>query len=108
MLTNIETKYKGVTIVPMTIVNDIYFQEIIGRLKNDGLEINHFTLVAKKETLLERLKERGDHGNPWIAARIDNCISSLSSEVFNTHIETDNKTLDEITEIILLDCGLIK
>jgi cytidylate kinase len=107
MLSNIEAKYDGITIVPMTVVDEKYFQEIIGRLRNDGLEIKHYTLLAKKETLLKRLQERGDHGNPWITARLDNCITSLNRKLFSTHIETDDKTLEEITDIILTDCGLI-
>lgn len=106
MLRTIESEYSGIIIVPMTIVNRQYFDEIITKLKADGVVIHHFTLMATQETLLKRLKSRGDHKNSWPAKQIDRCITALSEDIFAKHIHTDNLTPDEILDHIARDCGI--
>ncbi len=98
----IEEKYNGVLIIPMTIVNPQYFNEIVGSLRNIGVEIKHFTLMASKETLLKRLRSRGDGKNSWGAKQIDRCIKGLSNEIFQQHIDTDNMSIEAVAEKIAL------
>lgn len=88
----------------MTIINKQYFGELVDKLKSDGLVIRHFTLLASKSTLLERLKRRGDDENEWILNRIDKYIKCLNSEFFKEHISTDKRTLEEVAEIIATSC----
>ena len=59
----IENNYDGIILVPMTIVNPQYFEEIVGRLRADGVIVNHFVLWASKETLKKRLRSRGERKN---------------------------------------------
>lgn len=89
-------EFDGTIIIPMTVVNIQYFNEIIGRLRAEGVEIFHFTLWASKETLLKRLKKRFDYENSWPAQQIDRCIEGLANEEYSVHIETDNMTIDEV------------
>lgn len=107
MLSYIHSNFKGTVIVPMTITNEKYFDEIVGRLKSDGTNVKHFTLVASKNTLIDRLNRRGDGDNPWIHNRIDQCIQCLDNEYFKEHIITDKKTIEEITEIIASSSNLM-
>ena len=100
MLQMIYREFSGTIIVPMTIVNPKYFDEIVNKLKADGIELNHFTLLAARETLLKRLKSRGDNSNSWPAKQIDRCISSLSLNMFRNHINTDHLTPEEILDQI--------
>ncbi|MBU5672808.1 AAA family ATPase [Paenibacillus brevis] len=100
ILQTISNDFPGVVIVPMTIATPQYFSEIIDRLRSSGVEIYHFTLLASRETLLKRLKSRGDNENSWPAKQIDRCISNLSQDLFKVHIKTDTLTPEEIIDLI--------
>lgn len=98
----IENRYNGVLIIPMTIVNPEYFNEIIGSLRNHGIKIKHYTLMASKEILIKRLRSRGDGINSWGANQIDRCLQGLSSEVFESYINTEEMSIDDVVEKIAL------
>ncbi|MFK7693241.1 AAA family ATPase [Paenibacillus sp. HJGM_3] len=106
ILQTISDEFPGIIIVPMTIVNPQYFNEIIDKLRSSGVEVNHFTLLANRETLLKRLKSRGDNENSWPANQIDRCISGLSQDLFKVHIQTDNLTTEEIINYISRECNI--
>ena len=98
MLKYIANKYKGIIIVPMTLVNSAYFSEIIENLRNDGIEVKHFVLWASKETILKRLRSRADGKNSWPAQQVDRCLQGLSNELFGTHIDTEKKPIGKVVE----------
>ncbi|MCM1989016.1 AAA family ATPase [Oceanirhabdus seepicola] len=98
----IEEKYEGVLIIPMTIANPKYFNEIVGSLRNHGVIVKHYSLMASKATLLKRLKSRGDGENSWGAQQIDRCLEGLSKGVFQSHINTENMSIDDVVEKIAL------
>ncbi|USG68401.1 AAA family ATPase [Brevibacillus ruminantium] len=100
MLKYMDTEYRGIIIVPMTIVNPQYFSEIVGKLREDGVTVHHFTLCASKEVLLKRLLTRGEGKNSWAAQQIDRCIAGLSNEVFRHHLDTENLTVGMVSESI--------
>lgn len=102
----IEEKYDGVLIIPMTIVNPIYFNEIVGSLRSHGVIVKHFALMASKATLLKRLKSRGDGANSWGAQQIDRCLEGLSNDAFQSHINTENMSIDDVVERIALMSGI--
>ncbi|WP_161487968.1 AAA family ATPase [Paenibacillus glacialis] len=100
MLKTIHDEFSGTIIVPMTIVSPEYFSEIVDRLREDGITVNHFTLCASKNTLLKRLRSRGEGKNSWAARQIDRCIAGLSHEVFQDHLDTDEMSIEDIVEQI--------
>jgi cytidylate kinase len=102
MLKYIDENYKGIIIVPMTIVSPQYFKEIVEKLRGNGIKVTHFALNATRETLLKRLKTRGDGKESWPAKQIDRCIEGLKNEVFKQHIETDKLSIEEVVEKIAL------
>lgn len=106
MLKYISKEYNGVIIVPMTITNKVYFNEVLVKLKGQGVNIKHFSLLANKETLLKRLKKRGDGRDSWASKQIERCINSLSDDLFEEHIITDNMTIDEVVEYIAGACNI--
>lgn len=106
MLHSIANEYSGIIIVPMTVVNPQYFAEMITKLRDDNIDVKHFTLLANRETLLRRLKKRGDHQSSWPAQQIDRCIASLSQDLFCTHIHTDQLTPDDIIAFIATECDI--
>jgi len=106
MLTQFSKHYSGVIIVPMTIVDEQYFNEIITALKINGINLYHFSLLASRETLLKRLRHRGHSKHSWPAKQIDRCITSLSKDSFGQHIDTEHLRPEEVIEHIALTCKL--
>lgn len=100
MLKHLDREYDGIVIAPMTLVRPPYFDEIVGRLREDGAEVHHFALCAGKETLLRRLKGRGEGRESWAAAQIDRCISALSDERFKHHLDTEGCSIADNAERI--------
>lgn len=100
MLRMISEQYEGTIIVPMTLVNAQYFDEIVTKLRGDGVEIKHYVLMASRETLLRRLRSRGQGIQSWAAEQIDRCVAGLKHERFETHIQTDAMTVEEMIQAI--------
>lgn len=92
--------FSGVIIVPMTVVNPLYHKQIIGALHREGLQVYHFTLLASRETILRRLRWRGDGSNSWGARHLDRCLNALSDEKFAVHLNTEGKTIATVAEEI--------
>jgi hypothetical protein len=45
-----------VVIAPGTLVDRGRFQEIIGRLRDDGADVDHFALLAEPATVVRRVR----------------------------------------------------
>ena len=105
-LTQAERASDGPLIVPMTIVRDDYFDEIIGGLRNLGVDLRHYTLAATADTLHRRLRLRHAYlvgrllgrDETWAVQQIDRCVSALEHERFAVHVETDHLTPNEVVE----------
>ena len=82
MLEYMSIHYQGTIIVPMTITSELYYNEILGKLREKGIYVKHYTLMAEKQTLIKRLRKRGDGKNSWPAKQINRCIESLSNPTF--------------------------
>lgn len=104
---------QGPVIVPMTIVRDDYFDEIIGSLRAD-MDLRHYTLVASPATLHRRLGSRlealgsrvlGGDGT-WAMRQVDRCVSALASPRYATHVSTDDRSVDEVVDTIAAHSGL--
>ncbi len=100
MLSFIAEQYDGTIIVPMTINNPLYYQEIVQQLIDDGISLKHFILYADKETILKRLNKRLERGETWAKAQIDRCIQAFNTEITEEKIITDHKSVDEVVEEI--------
>lgn len=98
MLKYISSTFDGIIIVPMTVVNPDYFQEIIGRLRNDGVAVHHFTLWASRETLQKRLRSRWEGKHSWAYQQIDRCMDNLADEIFQHHLHTDSMSIQDVAE----------
>ncbi|MGP4040956.1 AAA family ATPase [Gracilibacillus sp. D59] len=100
ILKYIDSEYDGVIIVPMTIVDPQYFEELVGKLREDGIIVNDFVLSASKETLKKRLRKRGESKNSWAEQQIDRCMQGLSNDIFQHRIDTDNMLIESVAESI--------
>ncbi|WP_405796010.1 AAA family ATPase [Streptomyces sp. NBC_01506] len=109
MLDLVLREHEGPVIAPMTLVDDGYFKEIIGRLREKH-DVRHFALLAERETVLKRLNERGlGMGLKWesfAVGKLDHCLERLSRPEFGEHIRTDSVTIPRIADTVAASAGL--
>lgn len=106
MLKYIAREYLGIIIVPMTINNHQYYEEIIQRLIDDGIILKHYILYANKETILKRLNKRLERGETWAKSQIDRCIEVFNTEITEEKIITDNRSIDYVVEEVAKRSGV--
>jgi AAA domain len=102
--------WDGPVIVPMTLVNRGYFQEIIGSLRDDGLPVHHFTLLAEPATVRRRLGWRSlgterTRGS-WAIKHLSESLQHLHTPDFAQHIHTDHLTVAQVADAIARSAGL--
>jgi len=101
----IVSKYSGTLIIPMTLVNPVYYDEIIGRLKSDGLDVRHFILYASKNEIKRRLRLRG--GDTFALQSIDRCINAFDNLITGEKIDTERMGIDMVVNEIAQRCGIL-
>ncbi|WP_435611812.1 AAA family ATPase [Streptomyces sp. bgisy159] len=114
------TRHDGVVIAPMTVTDPRYFAETVGRLRELGHDVRHFTLLAERETVLRRLRERGlghllgfvagkNAGlrrESWAVEQLDHCLERLREPEFAEHLWTDHSTVPKTADRIAVLAGL--
>lgn len=101
IIKHMNDSYDGVLIIPMTIVNEEYYDEIIGYLLEDGIDVYHYILIADKENIIKRLINRGEAKNSWAEQQIDRCLQGFNENIDGEKIDTNNLNLLEVVNIIL-------
>ncbi|MGW7606584.1 AAA family ATPase [Streptomyces sp. NPDC054766] len=113
-------KQGGVVIVPMTVTNPVYFAETVGRLRELGHDVRHFALLAERETVLRRLRERGFgqllrhvagksaplRRESWAVRQLDHCLERLREPEFAEHLWTDRTTVARTADRVAVLAGL--
>ncbi|NUS12824.1 MAG: ATP-binding protein [Streptomyces sp.] len=112
--------HPGTVIVPMTVVEPGYFAETVGRLRERGHDVRHFTLLAERRTVVRRLRGRG---LGWLVAalggkdvplrresfalgKLDLCLERLRAPEFAEHVWTDAVGVPEVAGRIAASAGL--
>ncbi|MEU9339312.1 AAA family ATPase [Streptomyces sp. NPDC048290] len=113
-------KHEGVVIAPMTVTDSGYFAETVGRLRDLGHDVRHFTLLARRETVVKRLRERGlgravrfvtgrksvPGQESWALRQVDHCLERLREPEFAEHLWTDDSTVPKTADRIAVLAGL--
>ncbi|MFJ4894559.1 AAA family ATPase [Streptomyces sp. NPDC088788] len=113
-------RHDGVVIAPMTVTDPRYFAETVGRLRELGHDVRHFTLLAERETVLGRLRERGFgrllryvagkdaplRRESWAVAQLDHCLERLREPEFAEHLWTDRTSVARTADRIAVLAGL--
>ncbi|WP_152658492.1 AAA family ATPase [Oceanobacillus sp. CFH 90083] len=99
--------YEYPIIVPMTVTNKSYFEEIAGKLESAEIELHKFVLSASKEVIEQRLRKRLEKKGSWGFKQIDRCITSLADEAFGEKILTDHLSIDGVVEMIAVKANLV-
>jgi hypothetical protein len=102
--------HDGPVIAPGTLVDEGHFQEIIGGLRDDGVEVRHFALLAEHATVVRRLRARSlglePRTQPWELRVLDGWLEQLGRPEFAQHIHTDHKTVAQVADVIARSAGL--
>ncbi|MHB9753093.1 AAA family ATPase [Streptomyces sp. BYX5S] len=114
------TRHDGHVIVPMTLTDLTHHDQVLGRLREQGHEVHHFTLLASRETVLRRLRERRPvhalrralgrnapaRGESWAERQLDECLLKLQEPEFAEHLWTDDTTVPKTADRIAVLSGL--
>lgn len=90
--------YRRTIVVPMTLVVPAYFDEIVGELRREGVRVEHVALIARPETILQRVA--GSDREGWAAEHVDRCLEALAAPAFAHQIETDDKPIEAVVDEI--------
>lgn len=115
------TGHDGVVVVPMTVVEPGYFGEVVGGLRERGHDVRHFALLAERETVVRRLRERnfGHVARVLLGAdaplrregfalgMLDRCLERLREPEFAEHLRTDDLTVPQVAERVAAAAGLV-
>ncbi|MDF0480799.1 AAA family ATPase [Vagococcus sp. PNs007] len=104
VLATLNKFYKGTIIVPMTLCNKDYYEEIIGKMIHQTIPVEHYILIASTETIENRLKkrEREEQSDETFARQMmADCVKALSHDIPGIKIETDTLTTTDISKFIL-------
>jgi hypothetical protein len=103
-------KWEGPVIVPMTVIDPAYLDEMVGRLRREGHDVRHFSLLADRGTVLRRLRTRtfglGLRHERWAEGKLDECLAQLRNEVFAEHLYTDSLSVAQVADTIARSVGL--
>ena len=102
-------QHQGDVIVPMTVIEPGYLQEILRPLTENGHQIRHYTLLAERETILRRLRGRSlpFRRDTHAEGKLDECLERLRQDEFAEHVRTDELTIGQTAERIAASAGLI-
>ena len=92
-------------IVPMAFYRKDYFDEIIGEIRKFDSQYRIFCLMGNFETVLERLKKRGEKiesgKDNWSIRKAKLCITAHKHEYFGERIDTNKINAVEVADEIL-------
>ncbi|MGH3373608.1 MAG: AAA family ATPase [Actinoallomurus sp.] len=114
------SRHEGTVIAPMTLVDPDYFAQIVGRLRDRGHDVRHFALLADRETVLRRLRERGFgraiefvagknaslRMETFAVAKLGLCLDRLRGREFAEHVRTDHLTVAQVADHVAASAGL--
>ena len=91
---------KGAIVVPMTVARPDYFDEIIGHAR-ERVRLDHYTLLASRDTILSREAARPDDTGDWAAKTIDRVLPELETSRYAQHLDAETQSARSIAAEIL-------
>jgi len=101
LLLDITNKFDGDIIVPMTLIREESYFEIIKKLEDSGISIKYIFLDGDYQTIHDRIIARGEKEDCWCMQNIKYCLDIQNSEKHAIHINTVGKTPEEIIKMII-------
>ncbi len=97
MLSYIRGNYGGIIIVPMTVTNRQYYDEMIDALAQK-YNLHHYILYAKRKTIEKTPEKTLESKNRWAFQQIDRCLNAFDAVIPGEQIHTDRLTIAETAE----------
>ncbi|WP_377269078.1 AAA family ATPase [Peterkaempfera sp. SMS 1(5)a] len=110
MAVGLVEEYRRPLLVPMTLVNPGYLDEIFGALEAAQVEVRHFFLKVPEEVLISRIDGRSffpddpardEQGRAWCKARIRACTAAVDALPQDTVLLDGESTPQELAEAVL-------
>jgi hypothetical protein len=94
-------------IVPMTVLDAGYFEQVVGGLRARGIDVRHFCLTAPAAEVERRLGTRrlpGQEGDPaamaWALERLERYAPAMSDPRFETFLDATLSPDDLLAELL--------
>ncbi len=100
LIEDVHDKFSENIIVPMTLLRPASYDSIIKRLIADGYDARMVILQASRQTVHDRIIARGEDEDCWCMENIE-LSSQGSSAMDGLHILTDDKSPEEIADIVM-------
>lgn len=94
----------GPLIVPVTMTDTARHRRLMSGLKDRGLSVHHFTLIAPLDVVLSRLRREGQ--TEIASVDVEERLLELRSEQFRTQIDVSNLSEQQIAEAIAREADL--
>ncbi len=114
------SRWDGVVLVPMTVVEPEFLDQTVGELRRRGHDVRHVALLASATTVRRRLRERSlgralaaatarsgcAPGESFALARVEHCLDRLRGAEFAEHVTTDDLGVAQVAERVAGVCGV--
>ena len=88
-------------LVPMTLVRQSSYVDIIERLRADGITVKFIILEAAHRTVHDRILARGEEEDCWCIQNIEMARACTRAVTGGFHIATDNRSVLETADAAL-------
>jgi len=106
----LDRHYEGPLIVPMTVVDPDYFDEILKPIRSQGIDVCLFTLVLSETELRQRITHQvlnpedaddDERIRQWRLDQVDRCLGSFAANQLGAPISNENRAVDDVVDEIL-------
>ena len=101
LLKDIHNVFHRNVLVPMTLIRRESYDKIIQRLLDDGIDTKLIVLMGTYQCIHDRILARGEEEGCWCMENIQMFSDGSAAIPNGFHIATDQKTVDELTRIVL-------
>jgi len=114
MAAGLVEEYERPVLVPMTLVNPTYLDEIFGALSEAGINVHHFFLKVPEEVLVKRIDgrsftpdnpSRDEQVRAWCKSKIETCLAAVDAMPQNTVLLDGQLAPQELADAVLARVG---
>lgn len=107
-------EYQKPVLVPMTLINERYVEDVFGALKDAGIVVHHFFIEVSEEVLRKRIEgrsftpdnpEQDERVRQWCKDRIEPCTAAMSTLPGDTVFLDGELTTTELADEVLARVG---
>ncbi len=101
LIGDIHEKFHKNILVDMTLVRENSRQQIIDKLRADGIEVHYFVLTASRQTIHDRILARGEDEDCWCMENLDMAMAASAAIPGSIQVNTDSIPPEVLADRIL-------